>query len=226
MIDDNLNWRDKISSHRQIGGVETSVLDSGISKGVRIAWVNTGSGLRYKVVLDRAMDIVDAFYHNHSLSWLSNVGITGPKLSLGADDDWLRGFAGGLITSCGLDHVGPNEKDRYGDRGLHGKISYIPAEIQSIKQPDIYTGDKEMSITGYMKQTQPMGLKMELKRTIVSSLGESKIKVVDEVMNVGNTIAPHMLLYHMNFGYPLVDTGSYILWKGKWRNREASEERN
>jgi len=226
MIVDNLQWKNKISSHRQIGGIETSVLDNGLSKGVRIAWVDTGSGLRYKVVLDRAMDIVDAFYHNHSLSWLSGVGITGPKLSLQSNDDWLEGFAGGLITSCGLDHVGPSEKDSYGDRGLHSKISYIPAEIQSIRQPDIHNGDREMSVTGCMKQTQPMGLKMELKRTIVSFLGESKIKIIDEVKNVGNTVAPHMLLYHMNFGYPLVDVGSHILWKGKWKHREVADTQN
>lgn len=220
---ESLEWKNKISSHRQIGGIETSVLDNGMSKGVRIAWVDTGSGLRYKVVLDRGMDIVEAFYNNHSLSWLSSVGITTPNASLQTDEDWLRGFAGGLMTSCGLDHVGPGEVDAFGSRSLHGRISHIPADVQLVKQPDIYKDDREMSIIGRMTQTQLMGAKLELKRTIMSSLGESRITVHDEVRNVGNTAAPHMLLYHMNFGYPLVNVGSYILWKGKWRNRDGQQ---
>ena len=55
-------WDGKISNHAQVGGIETSVLDNGLGRGTRIAWINTGTGLRYKVVIDRAMDIADAFY--------------------------------------------------------------------------------------------------------------------------------------------------------------------
>ena len=56
-----LNWTDKISNTAQLGGIETSVLDNGRGRGTRIAWINTGAGLRFKIVLDRAMDIADAF---------------------------------------------------------------------------------------------------------------------------------------------------------------------
>lgn len=52
----------KISNVLQIGGIETAVIDNGAGRGTRIAWVNTGSGLRYKVVIDRAMDIADTFF--------------------------------------------------------------------------------------------------------------------------------------------------------------------
>ncbi|MDQ4141641.1 MAG: aldose 1-epimerase family protein, partial [Bacteroidota bacterium] len=45
-------WQDKISHPAQLGGIETAVLDNGLGRGTRIAWINTGTGLRYKVVLD------------------------------------------------------------------------------------------------------------------------------------------------------------------------------
>ena len=64
------NIKDKISNATHAGGIETSVLDNGPARGTRIAWINTGAGLRYKVVLDRAMDIADAFYNQYSISWL------------------------------------------------------------------------------------------------------------------------------------------------------------
>jgi hypothetical protein len=43
------------------------------------------------------------------------------------------------------------------------------------------------------------------------------------VINKANTTAPHMLLYHFNFGYPLVDAGTDLLWKGKWYPRHGAE---
>ena len=63
----------------QVGGIETSVMDDGLGKGVRIAWVNTGAGLRYKVMIDRGLDIADAFFNAWSLTWLSYGGICAPS---------------------------------------------------------------------------------------------------------------------------------------------------
>lgn len=100
------DWKQKISNPFQVGGIETAVLDNGPGRGTRIAWINTGGGLRYKVVLDRAMDIADAFYNQHSLAWLSHGGITSPQPFSGGGLNWLRTFGGGLVTTCGLTHVG------------------------------------------------------------------------------------------------------------------------
>ncbi|PSR52852.1 DUF4432 domain-containing protein [Adhaeribacter arboris] len=211
-------WQDKISHPTQLGGIETAVLDNGPGKGTRIAWINTGTGLRYKVVLDRAMDIADAFYNQHSLAWISHGGITAPEPFSNHGLEWLRTFGGGLITTCGLSHVGGPEQDATGERGLHGQISNIPAEIESIIQPDPFTGQMEMSITGRMKQTQVLGPSLELKRNLSSTLGRASIRIKDEVINRGNTPAPHMLLYHCNFGWPLVDEGTDIIWNGEWQS--------
>ena len=214
-------WKDKVSNSAQLGGIETAVLDNGSGRGVRIAWINTGTGLRYKVVLDRAMDIADAFYNQHSLTWLSHSGITPPQLFPDRGLDWLRTFNGGLLTTCGLSHVGGPEQDAYGQRGLHGYISNIPAEIESIIQPDPVTGKLDFSITGRMRETTVFGPSLELKRTISGTLGQASIRIHDEVVNRANTPGPHMLLYHFNFGWPLVDEGTKIIWRGEWQAREG-----
>lgn len=104
---------------------------------------------------------------------------------------------------------------------MHGLISNIPAEIESIIQPDPVTANMEMSITGRIKQTQIFGPSLELKRTISGTLGKPYIKIHDEVINRGNITAPHMLLYHCNFGWPLVDEGTDIIWKGEWISRDG-----
>jgi len=214
-------WQDKVINHQQIGGIETSIIDSGLGRGNRIAWVNTGSGLRYKVVIDRGLDIAGAFFNQYSISWLSHSGFTAPRPDSDRDLEWLTTFGGGLLTTCGLTHIGDPEKDQFGQRGIHGRISNIPAELQSIVQPDLLTGKLEMSITATMKQTSVFGPSLELKRTISSELGEAAIRIKDVVTNVGNATCPHMLLYHCNFGWPLTDKGTQIVWKGKWQSRTS-----
>jgi hypothetical protein len=212
-------WQDKISNTSQVGGIETSVLDNGSGKGTRIAWVNTGSGLRYKILIDRALDMSHAFFNAHSLAWISHPGTTYANPATIYEKEWLRSFGGGLLTTCGLSHVGGPESDEHGIRGIHGRMSNLPSDITAIKQPDHFKQDHEMSITGVIKESSVFGPNLELKRTISSSLFENSIKIKDEVRNCGNTPVPHMLLYHFNFGWPLIDEGTKIIWDGNWQSR-------
>lgn len=213
-------WNNKVSNHRQLGGIETAVIDNGHGKGNRIAWINTGSGLRFKVVIDRTMDIADAFYNQHSLAWISHLGITSPNPSATRGTNWLDSFGGGLLTTCGLTHVGGPEEDEHGSRGLHDRISQIPATIESIIQPDPKADKWEMSLTGTMIQSSTFGPHLELRRTISAKLGVPGLNIHDEVTNLGNMPAPHMLLYHFNFGWPLVDEGAEMMWNGDWQARD------
>ncbi len=217
----NKDWLDKVSHVAQVGGIETSILDNGRGRGTRIAWINTGAGLRFKVVIDRAMDIADASFNQFNLSWISKLGVTPPQPFSDKGADWLRTFGGGLLVTCGLTHVGGPETDAFGSRGLHDQISNIPAEIIQIKQPDLISGNREMSIIGRILQGHPLGYSIEMTRTIRCYLGDPTLYIVDEVQNVGNREVPHMLLYHFNFGWPLVDADTKILWEGNWRARES-----
>src|SRR5690554_5883191 len=169
------------------------------------------------------MDIADAHFNQYNLTWLSHGGIKAPQPFSNKGVDWLRTFGGGLLTTCGLSHTGGPESDEHGERGLHGNISNLSAEIESIIQPDPVAGKMEMSITGVIKEMQVFGPILEWRRTISGVIGQSSIKIHDEIINRGNTPAPHMLLYHFNFGWPLVDEGTDIIWKGKWTPRESGE---
>ncbi len=219
-----MKFNDKIGHPFQVGGIETSVLDDGAGRGVRIAWINTGSGLRYKVVLDRGMDVAEAFYNQYGLAWISHGGVKAPPASYQYGLDWLRHMGGGLVTTCGLDHVGSPENDEYGNRGLHGQITFSPASIRCINQPDPAFGKMDFSLTGEMKQSRVFGLKLDLVRTISGKLGEPVIRIHDTITNRGNTPAPHMVLYHVNLGWPLVDEGADILWEGGWDSRGGEQD--
>jgi galactose mutarotase-like enzyme len=208
-------WKHKLSNSHQIGGIETSILDNGPGKGTRIAWINTGTGLRFKVVLDRGMDIADAFFNENSLAWISHAGIVAPQPFSNQGIDWLRTFAGGLLTTCGISSMGPPNSDESGSRGLHGNYSNLTAELISIRQPDIFSKDLSFEIVGKIRETTTFGPSLELTRKISGRLGLPEIHIKDTVVNRGNTPAPHMLLYHINCGWPLIDEGTRIVWHGE-----------
>src|SRR5256885_10153449 len=90
----------------QLGGIESYVLDDGDGRGVRALCVNTGGGLRYRVLVDRGLDIDQAFFNQHSLAFLTHRGVTPPTRALDRGPDWLKSFPGGLLTSCGPTHIG------------------------------------------------------------------------------------------------------------------------
>ena len=199
----------------QVGGIETSVLDDGLARGVRIAWVNTGAGLRYKVVLDRGMDIADAEFRGQSLTWLSFGGVRRPDPAYNRAFDWLNSFSGGLVVGCGPVNIGEPCEDGGEVLGLHGTHSNTPATIESIINPDLAAGRMEMSITGLIRTARVFGPEIELRRTISSTLGDPAIRIRDEFTNRGNTPTPHAWMLHMNFGYPLTEPGaSTFCWRG------------
>lgn len=218
------NWQHKISHHAQLGGIETAVLDNGPGRGNRVAWVNTGAGLRFKVLIDRAMDIAEAFHDRHSLAWLSCTGHATPAPAPAGGLSWLHTFGGGLLTTCGLTHIGGPESDGHGERGLHGPISSTAAELVSVIQPDPVAGRQDMQLTGIVRETRALGVNLEMKRMISARVGVPVIKITDEITNRGNTPAPHMLMYHMNFGWPLADEGSRLYWNGDWTARDEASK--
>src|SRR4051812_27606384 len=158
--------------HRaQAGGIERYQIDDGAGRAVRALCVNTGGGLRYRVLVDRGLDIDQAFFNEHSLAFLTFNGATSPTRALDRGVDWLKGFPGGLLTSCGPFNIGGPGQDGSEEVGLHGTHSNSPATIESIVQPDPRNGRDEMRIVGRVRYGKLFGPCAELKRTITSRLG-------------------------------------------------------
>ncbi len=189
----------------QLGGIETAVLDEPPARGVRIAWVDTGGGLRYKVVLDRGLDIVDATLAGQSLTWLSGNGIKSPDIAYCRDMDWLEAFPGGLLTSCGPLNTGAPARDAGRDWPLHGTHSHTPAGEVVITNPDPRAGRGDMEIRGRVRTSRFFGPNLDLQRTIRSRLGENAIRIEDIFTNVDDQPVEMAWLLHINFGYPLLE---------------------
>ena len=194
-----------VGSVSQIGGVRDVILNDGKAKGIRALEINTGK-LRLTVLPDRCMDIAQADYCGRAFSWISRTDITAPQYYNKNGLEWLRGFYGGLVTTCGLKNIGgPTET-----QGLHGRIANIPASNVSIFQ-DWVGDDYVIKVSGEMRESVVFGENLVLKRTITTKLFSDEFTLEDTVVNDGFTDEKFALCYHCNFGYPLVCDGARII---------------
>lgn len=210
----------RAGSIQQVGGVRLVTMGDGAERGVRVLEFRTGTGFEFDVIVDRAMDIGRCEQSGRALGWLSDVGYAGPWYYEPEGLGWLRGFYGGLLTTCGLEHALQPAEDtaaqyRYPGKpteayGLHGRISDRPARLTGYGER--WEGDQcVLWAQGEVLQAAVFGEHLLLRRRIEARLGESRLSIQDEVENVGFDRTPHMFLYHVNIGFPVVDDGSEIL---------------
>ena len=208
----------KFDNVHQVGGIVTGSFDAhagmGPGQGCRVALVNTGSGLRFTVALDRGGDIVDAWYNNTNLAYLTQVGYRPPSHAFNTGLEWLSNWPGGLMTTCGPEYMGSPRHEDGVDVTLHGHHSNNPAALEMVLNPDPHRGRNEMLLSMVTRQVRMFGPNIEVRRQIQCVLGVPEIRIFDQVTNRNNTKCAHHWLYHINPGYPLLDRGCKFVYKG------------
>jgi len=194
----------------QIADARESVLTQGKAEGVRAIDVKTGGGLRFSVIPSRGLDIAWAEYKGMPLAHIGKSGVVGPQFFEKDGLSFLRGFFCGLMTTCGMTYFGAPCEDEGQPLGLHGRVSNIPAEDVSVKRG--WEGDDYViRISGVVKEGCIFNENLVLTREIVVKMGGKELEVHDKVENQGFVEAPFMLLYHLNFGYPVVSENTVLI---------------
>ncbi len=227
--------RARIADLEALAGVQAVTLADGPGRGVRLLQVRSGGGLEFEVVVDRGFDIGRVSFRGQTVSWHSATGVVAPWLMHPASDagqGFLRGFTG-FMTTCGLDHIRQPESVPVVDQALnpnreifqplHGLYSMQPARL-------IGSGCDEdgphplLWCEAEIRQAFIFGTCLSLRRRYECPVGGTGFTVSDRVRNIGPTPAPHLVLYHINLGYPLIDDGSAATLPGAeevWRIGEA-----
>lgn len=205
---------------RQIADIRLAVLDDGPERGVRVADVRTGGGLDFTVLLDRGMDIGTTTYNGIPVAWQSGTGPQHPSRHEPQDTGWLRTFHGGLLALCGMTTTGrisaPAIDPENGEAlGLHGRVNHIPAHDVRIERE--WQGDERwtLRLSGAVDEVSVFGYRLRMERIIEITPGEPVIALQDKVRNMGGQPAPLMMLYHCNFGWPLVSPDSEMISPAK-----------
>ncbi|MBS3648394.1 aldose 1-epimerase family protein [Pseudaminobacter sp. 19-2017] len=223
----------------QFAGVRLMTLGDGVERGIRMLEFRTGSGLRFTVLVDRALDIADCEHNGRAIGWHSPTGFRHPGLHEGEGEDgiaWTRSFSGLLLT-CGLDHIlgseeVPATEYNYPRKStvihtLHGRVSTIPARLTGYGES--WNGDEcVLWAEGVVQQSTVFGEDLHLIRRIEADVGGSEIRISDRVVNHGFYQTPHMYFYHINVGHPLLDEGSRFVAPVKdavWANHAGDAYR-
>lgn len=207
--------------------VTREVAHGGLSEGVDVLTVANGD-LRVRILPVRGMSIWDMTYGERRLGWKSPVrGPVHPSfVDLGEPSGlgWLDGFDE-LLVRCGLESNGAPE---FAENGvlrypLHGRIANKPAHQISVT---IDSETQEITVVGSVQETRFHFLKLHMTTTIKTRVGEKGVRIRDEIKNTSATPAEMQMLYHVNFGDPLLDAGSKVIAPVKTivpRNARAAE---
>lgn len=204
----------------QVAGVRLVTLADGAGRGTRLLEFRSGAGLEFEVIVDRAFDIGHASIDARPFAWISPVGVEGPWYREPAGHRWLRSFGGGLLVTGGLDHIGAPEPADATDPDfpskltdeypLHGRMSGEPATLSGYGE--IWSDDEcTLWAEGLTRQVSAFGEVLRIRRRIECQVGTNEIRISDTVTNLDFSPSPHMLLYHVNLGFPLIAEGSRLV---------------
>ncbi|UCC96653.1 MAG: DUF4432 family protein [Phycisphaerales bacterium] len=197
--------------------VRKYVLHGGKQEGVEVIEVNNGK-LRFSVVPTRGMSIYQVHMGELRLGWDSPVkGLVHPKyVNLEARQGlgWLEGFNEWMVR-CGLEFFGAPGTDEFIDNTgakatmdltLHGKICNIPASVVEV------TVEREapyrIAVRGRVEEAALHGPKLELQAQISTTPGAGTFQVSDIVTNRSAVEQEFGILYHANYGPPLMEEGA------------------
>ena len=194
----------RIGNLSQVAGIKQYTYNSGRADGVEAIEVGTGD-FSFVALPSRCLDIAFASYKGRQMGYISKSGIRSSHYFVErGDKGFLDNFFGGLMTTSGLNNIGASSHDMGKDFGMHGELSNIPADEKSAET--LWNGDEcTFRLRAKMFHSRFYAEDLGFDRVITAKLGENRLFVEDTVENLDFNSAPNMLLYHINFGYPLVD---------------------
>ncbi len=200
----------RVGSFDQVAGLREYVHASGRADGVRAIGVNTGS-FSYEVLPGRALDIASASYRGIPIGYMSKSGITHAAFHAKTDPTSFHdSFFAGVLTTCGLHGIGPAAESGGRRVEQHGRVFAIPAEKVAAREE--WTDDGcALHVEGEVHHSAFYHEDLVLRRRITSRMGESRLRITDEVENRDFAPSPCLLLYHAQFGFPFLDGDSYLI---------------
>ncbi len=207
--------------------VDREVLSGGKQDGVELLVIHNGL-LTITVIPTRGMSVLrveHAQQPGFKLGWDSPIKqVVHPKymdLESRGGLGWLEGFNEWMVR-CGLEYAGHPGLDEFTTNTgatsktnltLHGKIGNIPAHDAGVFV-EFADGDKEpkLVVKGSVSEHMFFGPKLSLRTTLWTVPNANWFVIEDEVKNVGGSEQEFQLIYHANYGAPLLGDGAKVLF--------------
>jgi len=207
------NWK---TSSAEWGGktpwsVQLRTLHGGRQEGVQVIDVDNGA-MTFTIVPTRGFEVWKAQAGKLRLGWDSPVGeIIHPsyiRLTDNGGQGWVAGF-GGLMVRGGLASFGSPVQDGPQQLTLHGHVDYLPASYVSVRYEAAPV--PRLVFRGVVNDTQTFGAQLRLTSEISTVIGKPEMVFDDQVTNLSDAAQEMQLLYHTNFGTPLLGAGAQFV---------------
>lgn len=201
------------SQHPEIpspASVVRRTLHGGLAEGVDELRVDNGR-LAFAILPTRGMGLWRGWLGDQTIGWQSPIrGPVHPRyvpqtepLGLG----WLDGFDE-WICRCGAVSNGAPDFNEQGQLvySLHGHLANLPAH-----RVELAVDGDEIAVRGVVDECRFHFQKLRLSTTIKTWVGQSRLEIHDEVTNLSASQTEMQMLYHCNFGAPLLGAGAEVL---------------
>lgn len=192
-------------------------LHGGKQDGVDLIVIDNGR-MTLTLVPTRGMGILRVVLGDLRLGWDSPVReVVHPKyvnLEARGGLGWLEGF-NEWLARCGLEWAGHPGPDRFvnnvGEQAemnltLHGKVANIPAsEVEVIVERE---PRPRIRVRGRVDERAFYGPKLELWTEVWTEPASATFRIEDALTNRGAFESEFQLLYHVNYGPPLLGAGA------------------
>lgn len=207
-------------SMQQLAYVREITVKEGRADNLRAVEVKN-EDLRFLVMADKCLDVAYMEYKGINLSFTSKPGLNGRNHFDTHGQEARRSIMGGLFFTCGLQNICSPWESNGVTYPMHGRIRTTPCE--HLCSDAFWEGeDYVLQVKGEMREAELFGSNLVLRRTIRSVCGSGKLEVIDVVENQSSEPADMMLMYHCNFGYPLLRPGTRLILPSKAvKGREA-----
>ena len=199
-----------VGSPRQLARADLVELLDGPGRGSRVARLTAADGFDIEVLADRGMDLGMVSWRGLPLAWSSPVGLIAAERLGSTAESWDRGFGGGLLATCGLDQFGrPSRSETGAALPMHGRAHTLAASDVRV-WADPLAEDGSIGFAGTTRQASALGECLRLDRVVAAPTNGTTIAITDRVTNEAPVPWPHLILYHVNLGWPLLDPDAIL----------------
>jgi hypothetical protein len=185
-------------------------LRGGLSDGVNEVRVDNGR-FAFSILPTRGMGLWRGWLGGQTVGWHSPVrGPVHPchvPLTEATGLGWLDGFDE-WICRCGAVSNGAPDFDAHGRLiyPLHGRLANLPARYVEVS----IDGDA-ITVRGIVEECRFHFQKLQLTTAIKTWIGQARLEIHDEVKNLSGSPTDMQMLYHCNFGVPLLGAGAEVV---------------
>lgn len=121
---------------------------------------------------------------------------------------WLSGF-NELMCRCGLESNGPPIDDPPFRHGLHGRIAnQVAGDVEIFVDGE---DGGEIGIEGWVPERRLFGPNLSLRVRYATRTNSNALSMRDTIMNHADSPTKVVLLYHWNFGPPILEAGAQFV---------------